>query len=470
MPTYATCLGFAYDSPTVEFPVRMGPGTTFDTAPFKIAKGTGNLEVLEVQPDSQNTASDLGRVYNWFKIKFPNGQIGWMRGHVIGISGDFSAFGYGNVATLVHEYTLTRNPASILAAAAAPAANPMVQAEQTAQPANPMAQAAQAAQQPAAAQPEKKTDNSAKEAEKQAAVQAAASGQQVAASGTAPVLTGTWQPIRPAHPAKAKIKVSSAAKGRNDGTTVGTTVVTTIPRDTVVPVIGVKQENQGQKLRWLQVSYNGQNVWVREDFTTIEGDGETHGLQWDLYPAPMGEKRWWIRGVNRDPKKDTSIWDHSGWDLGAAVGEPVLCGPAGGVVAKVFDCPKCTPDKPSVMDHGLKVGDPSLFTDEGWGYGYGNYVIITYSNDKLPPSTKNFLAANGFPGGAFHVMYAHLQRRTVEAGQILTPNQQIGANGNSGNSEGPHVHLECRADFSDKFTRWGAIEKGFFDPVVLFQR
>jgi len=67
-------------------------------------------------------------------------------------------------------------------------------------------------------------------------------------------------------------------------------------------------------------------------------------------------------------------------------------------------------------------------------------------------------------------MYAHLQRRTVEAGQILTPNQQIGANGNSGNSEGPHVHLECRADFSDKFTRWGAIEKGFFDPVVLFQR
>ena len=101
---------------------------------------------------------------------------------------------------------------------------------------------------------------------------------------------------------------------------------------------------------------------------------------------------------------------------------------------------------------------------------YGNYVIVRYTNDQLPQSTRDLLTSKGFAGGAIFVMYAHLDKRLVQQGAILTPGQQIGTCGNTGNSEAPHLHLEIRAAKDPNFVHWANIRSGVMDAVVLFKR
>ena len=403
----ASVLGFIYDSPVTLFPVRTGPGTNFARAPFRIRKGTTGLEVLDVQPDSQNTHSNLGRVYQWFRLRFPDGQIGWMRGHVIGIEGDFSNFGYGHVALATHAYTLIRQ----------------------------------------------------------------------AIIDVIPPITGGGDPDpidppiidRPTGIAEAVIKVRSAANTRNGPSTVGFTRQFTIPRGTAVPILEVRRENRGQCLRWYKIAHNGRQAWIREDLVLYRGDTEALGLPWDVYPAPMHE-RWWVRDFNLAPNREPNLFEHWGWDFGAIEGEPILCGPSGGTVVQVFECPKCVPGAPNVQQHGLRVGDPSIFIDLGWGFGYGHYVVVQYKHDQLPLSTKTELTNRGFPNGVLYVMYAHLQRSMVQPGQTLEADQVIGFCGNSGNSEAPHLHLEVRASQSERYPGWAALRSGLISPVILYNR
>lgn len=56
--------------------------------------------------------------------------------------------------------------------------------------------------------------------------------------------------------------------------------------------------------------------------------------------------------------------------------------------------------------------------------GYGNYVIINHSTD----------------GGCS--LYAHMSRTNVKVGDAVTPNTTLGIMGSTGNSTGPHLHLE----------------------------
>lgn len=441
----ATVLGFAYESPVTDFPVRTGPGTSFAKAPFNIKKGTGNLQVLDVQPDQEETKSDFGRVYQWFNLQFADGQTGWMRDHVIGIQGDWSAYGYGKVLELKHAYLLERNMSKVKAA---PAKEKSAEEEETL---NPLAAAAQAAiratQQFVAAVTGDKPDEPAQPAimQKQEAL------------------------AKPAGPARVIIKTQASANTRQGPSTVGFERVVAIPRNVEVPILAVQKENRGQCLRWFKVNYSGRDAWIREDLVQYTGDTEPLGLPWDLYPAPIDE-RWWVRDYNRDPYRDTSTWEHWGWDFGAAAGEPIRCGPLGGTVVKAFDCPKCSPDRPSTIQNGLSLSDPGVLQDEGWGFGYGNYVIVRYSYNQLPDSTQQALANMGFPNGAIFVMYAHLQKRAVEEGQQLTSKQVIGYCGNSGNSEASHLHLELRASKKDPFSGWSTIKDGLMSPIVLFNR
>ena len=75
------------------------------------------------------------------------------------------------------------------------------------------------------------------------------------------------------------------------------------------------------------------------------------------------------------------------------------------------------------------LGTPCLAVDggtveyAGWYYGYGWYVKIRHSNGLV-------------------TTYAHLQTIWVKKGQQVSNGQQIGKVGNSGNSEGPHLHFE----------------------------
>jgi len=61
----------------------------------------------------------------------------------------------------------------------------------------------------------------------------------------------------------------------------------------------------------------------------------------------------------------------------------------------------------------------------GWSGGYGNHVIVDHGN-------------------GFVTLYAHLNSIYVQAGESVTRGQQIGSLGNTGNSTGPHLHLEIR--------------------------
>ena len=59
----------------------------------------------------------------------------------------------------------------------------------------------------------------------------------------------------------------------------------------------------------------------------------------------------------------------------------------------------------------------------GWYYGYGYYVKIDHGN-------------------GIQTTYAHLDSIAVVVGQRVSNGQQIGRVGNTGNSQGPHLHFE----------------------------
>ncbi|MFJ6836284.1 LysM peptidoglycan-binding domain-containing M23 family metallopeptidase [Streptomyces sp. NPDC091209] len=61
----------------------------------------------------------------------------------------------------------------------------------------------------------------------------------------------------------------------------------------------------------------------------------------------------------------------------------------------------------------------------GWGGAYGNQVVILHADGK-------------------YSQYAHMSSLSVSAGQTVTPGQQIGLSGATGNVTGPHLHFEIR--------------------------
>jgi murein DD-endopeptidase MepM/ murein hydrolase activator NlpD len=63
--------------------------------------------------------------------------------------------------------------------------------------------------------------------------------------------------------------------------------------------------------------------------------------------------------------------------------------------------------------------------EAGWGGAYGNNVVI-----KMNDGT--------------YTQYGHLSSIGVSVGQTVTPGQQIGLSGSTGNTTGPHLHFEAR--------------------------
>lgn len=61
----------------------------------------------------------------------------------------------------------------------------------------------------------------------------------------------------------------------------------------------------------------------------------------------------------------------------------------------------------------------------GWGYGYGNYLMIDHGN-------------------GFGTLYAHCSNVVTSVGQRVQKGQIIAYVGSTGNSTGPHLHFETR--------------------------
>jgi murein DD-endopeptidase MepM/ murein hydrolase activator NlpD len=97
-------------------------------------------------------------------------------------------------------------------------------------------------------------------------------------------------------------------------------------------------------------------------------------------------------------RASSSLWSsgsHTGIDFHAASGTPVHAVGAGTVV------------------------------EAGWGGAYGNNIVIKMKDGK-------------------YTQYGHLSSIGVSVGQKVTPDQQIGLSGSTGNTTGPHVHFEAR--------------------------
>jgi murein DD-endopeptidase MepM/ murein hydrolase activator NlpD len=257
-------------------------------------------------------------------------------------------------------------------------------------------------------------------------------------------------------------------------------MITIIPFDAVVTILEA-QRPAGETLRWLRLSYEDAEGWTREDLLSYSGDCDRFNLPVTsttaaqaveyteytgsaLYPVPM-QRYHFVRGFT-GPQPN-----HPGVDYGAEVGEPMLAGPVGGLVVASEECVKCNvPGKPSTVSQGLALGDPSIFMDQGWNFGFGHYIIVRYLNKQLPPATRQALASRGMPGAHIYAMYAHLSRRDVEEGAALEPGQAFAACGTTGNSSGSHVHLELRASTNPSFPGWAAISEGLVDPLIMFER
>ncbi|MGK5630221.1 M23 family metallopeptidase [Streptomyces sp. URMC 123] len=79
--------------------------------------------------------------------------------------------------------------------------------------------------------------------------------------------------------------------------------------------------------------------------------------------------------------------------------------------------------------------------EAGWGGAYGNNVVIKHADGT-------------------YTQYGHLSSVSVSAGQTVTPGQQIGLSGSTGNSTGPHLHFEART---------GATYGSDIDPIAYLR-
>jgi len=100
-------------------------------------------------------------------------------------------------------------------------------------------------------------------------------------------------------------------------------------------------------------------------------------------------------GGRRNPFGGNSYEFHSGQDIDAATGDPVVAG-ASGKVAFV-----------------------------GWQNGYGQLIVVDH-------------------GGGLTTRYGHLSHIDVAQGQTIERSQFIGRVGSTGRSTGPHLHYEIR--------------------------
>lgn len=97
---------------------------------------------------------------------------------------------------------------------------------------------------------------------------------------------------------------------------------------------------------------------------------------------------------------------HEGADIGGATGDPILAAGAGTVVYTLTSCPNDN-------------SGPNRVCGNGWG----KHVVIRHE-------------------GNVYTRYAHLSAIAVKAGDNVALGQRIGALGNSGLSDGPHLHFE----------------------------
>jgi hypothetical protein len=86
--------------------VRGGPTTDTDIV-FKIPVGMSGLDILEVQPDSADNHYE-GKTYQWFKLLFHGGAVGWVRDDLLEVKGNLEKYDYHPVNDYTFAFDLIR--------------------------------------------------------------------------------------------------------------------------------------------------------------------------------------------------------------------------------------------------------------------------------------------------------------------------------------------------------------------------
>ncbi|MBT1623045.1 D-mannose binding lectin [Curtobacterium sp. PhB172] len=139
----------------------------------------------------------------------------------------------------------------------------------------------------------------------------------------------------------------------------------------------------------LMVQVDGNVVLYGKADTRAWSTRPVTGLLWPVASTKITGRYGDDRGAGHVPRY------HQGTDSPAAVGTPVYASGTGTVTTTVSN-----------------------------NASYGNYVVVTYGNTT--------------------VLTAHLSKIGVKQGQIVTKGNEVGKSGNTGQSTGPHVHVEVR--------------------------
>lgn len=211
----------------------------------------------------------------------------------------------------------------------------------------------------------------------------------------------------------------------------------------------------GHAYLWYHLVNGG---YVREDVVRKMGDWALNAPSAPvMIPAPALLPLP-VRGILTNDHHTDGAHVHLGWDLSAPLGTPVLASEQG-FVLWVKRCVPCG-------NEGKSRTDTGVLSDPAWNYGYGNYLVVRYREGVLPATTQQ-----AYPGQHAFVMYAHLQSFSVSEERVLVrAGQEIAKLGSSGNSTGPHLHLEVRLSNLTNPSSWDSIRGGLVDPGVLFAR
>jgi murein DD-endopeptidase MepM/ murein hydrolase activator NlpD len=135
---------------------------------------------------------------------------------------------------------------------------------------------------------------------------------------------------------------------------------------------------------------NGMNMSA---LATSQGVGGTGALQMPFQGQAAVTQPFGPTSYAAEPAYDGYTHFHTGMDFGVAMDTPIAAAGTGKVVAAGWD-----------------------------NTGFGNRVIIDHGN-------------------GVRTLYGHLDKITVQAGQMVRAGQQIGLSGTTGNSSGPHLHF-----------------------------
>lgn len=209
---------------------------------------------------------------------------------------------------------------------------------------------------------------------------------------------------------------------------------------------------QSDGFTWTQIDFNGQTGFIRSDLVVLRGD--CSALTNDVrLPRPVAGS---ITQGFRPPNNPT----HNGVDFGTGGPQELrIAIPA--VIDRAHPCTRCTPSQPNLF-----TNDPAeqrrIFSDAGWGFGYGNHIILRHNFSDLPrPVQEQIIRQGGTENSFLFVLYAHLSRMFVQAGQTVAANTIIGMTGNTGFSTAEHLHLEVAFG-----RQWGSARK--IHPAILF--